>query len=362
MGRPVSSGGVDARQCTTGYRSLPSVSGTSAVTPAARDRLINPLVAFDNPATPILLAVALAPLLIAPIVLRLGRRSIPPETLKDAWQRYWGWVVLVPVMAATVLMGAGWVMVGAAGVSILCFREYARVTGLFREKFICYLVVLGVVIVHLAALDNWYRLFVASFPLGVACIAGLSAAQDRPKGYIQRVALAVVAFCLFGSGLGHISFLANDTDYRPRLAIVLIAVGFWDVTRYVIGKAFRGPRLAPITNPDRTIYGSVGAGLVVIGFVVAAGGFVFAGTALEDPARLALVGLLIAVAAQLGDLMLAAIKRDAGVETLDLLIPGHGGLLDRFDSLILVAPVAFHAIYFFAGHAVETPVQVFTSG
>lgn len=328
--------------------------------PIARDRLINPLGAFDHPATLPLLLVALLPLLLAPIVLRLGRRHIRAETLRDAWQRYRGWLVLVPAMAAAVLLGAAWVIAGVAGLSLLTFREYSRATGLFREKFICYLVVLGGVVDQFAALDNWYPLFVATFPLAVACIAGFAAAQDRPKGYLQRVALGVVAFCLFGSCLGHLSFLANDTDYRPRLAVVLIAVGFWDVSRYVIGKVVGGPPLAPNTNHNRTVSGAIGAALVVVVFVLAAGWFVFEGTRLQDVGRLTVLGLLIAVAAQLGDLMLAAIKRDAGVESLDVMIPGHGGLLDRFDSMILVAPVAFHGINFFAGIGADQPARIFT--
>jgi phosphatidate cytidylyltransferase len=72
------------------------------------------------------------------------------------------------------------------------------------------------------------------------------------------------------------------------------------------------------------------------------------------------LGLFIALAAQLGDLMLAAIKRDVGIEQLDVIIPGHGGLLDRFDSLILVAPVAFHIINYFAPVGAGEPVCVFS--
>ena len=65
-------------------------------------------------------------------------------------------------------------------------------------------------------------------------------------------------------------------------------------------------------------------------------------------------------AAQLGDLMLASIKRDTGVETLDNVIPGHGGVLDRFDSLILVAPVAYHGMSFFRGLNVNGAERIFT--
>lgn len=328
---------------------------------AARDRLVNPLGAFDQPATAVLLAVALAPLAVAPVALRLLRRVVPADVLADAWRRYTGWLVVVPVMAAAVLVGPGAVIAGTTVLGLLAFREFARVTGLFREKFICYLVVAGIAAAQFAALDNWYGLFASTFPLTLACVAGFAAAQDRPKGYLQRVALGTVAFGLFGSCLGHLSFLAaSDAAYRPRLALVLIAVGFWDVARYTIGKAVGGPKLSPQTNPDRTWSGAVGGLVVVVGFVMAAGWWVFAGTGLHYPGRLAGFGLLIAVAAQLGDLMLAAIKRDAGVGGLDPLIPGHGGLLDRFDSLILVAPVAYHVIHFFAGVSEAEPVRVFT--
>ena len=328
--------------------------------PAARARLFDPTVAFDHPATLPLLAAAVAPLVLAPLLLRLVRPLMPPDARRDAWRRYRPWPVLVPLMAVPVLLGAAWVIAGAAVLSVICFRDYARATGLFREKFVCYLVLLGIALVHLAALDNWYSLFVALFPLSIAGLAGLAAVQDRPKGYVQRVALGVVAFCLFGSCLGHLSFLATDKDYRPRVALVLIAVGFWDVARHAVGRLVGGPLLAPHTNPDRTVSGAVGAAVVVVGFVAAAGWPVFADTPLQHPGKLVVLGLLIALAAQLGDLMLAAIKRDAGVAQLDVLIPGHGGLLDRFDSLILVAPVAFHFVNYVAGVGVGQPVCVFT--
>ncbi|HEX4613696.1 MAG TPA: phosphatidate cytidylyltransferase [Urbifossiella sp.] len=330
------------------------------MTDAARDRLINPLGAFNHWATLILLGLAILPLAVGPLVLRSWRGRIRPETRHDAWKRYRGWVVVVPAMAAPVLLGAAWVIVGSALLSALCFREFARATGLFREKFICYVVLLGIAVIQFAALDCYYPLFVAVFPLAIACVAGFAAAQDRPKGYLQRVALGVVAFALFGSCLGHLSYLANDPDYRPRVALVLVAVGFWDVARYVVGKVSGGPLLAPNTNPDRTVFGAAGGAVVVMLVVFAVGSLVFDGTPLENPARLLALGALLALAAQLGDLMLAAIKRDAGVVALDKFIPGHGGLLDRFDSLILVAPVAYHGMNFFGGLHIDPVGRVFT--
>lgn len=330
------------------------------MTDAARDRLVNPLGAFDHPATPILLGLAVVPLAVGPFVLRVCRERIRPDTRHDAWRRARGWTLVVPVMSAAVLLGAAWVIVGCAALSALCFRDYARATGLFREKFICYVVLLGMAVVQFAALDNYHELFVAAFPLTIACVAGFAAAQDRPKGYLQRSALGMVAFALFGSCLGHISYLANDPAYRPKLALVLVAVGFWDVARYVAGKAHRGRPIAPHTTPDRTVTGSIAGAVVVCLVVVPAGTLVFAGTDLAHPAALLVLALLIALAAQLGDLMLASIKRDAGVDQLDRVIPGHGGLLDRFDSLILVAPVAYHVMNFFGALSVAGAGRVFS--
>lgn len=330
------------------------------VTDAARDRLFNPLGAFDHPAMPVLLGLALLPLVVGPLVLRFGRKWIKPETRHDAWRRYRGWTWVVPAMAAPVLLGAAWVIVGVAVLSVFCFREFGRATGLFREKLICYVVIAGIVVIQFAALDNFYPLFVATFPLVIAAVAGLAAAQDRPKGYLQRTALGVVAFALFGSCLAHLSLLANEPVYRPRLALVLVAVGFWDVTRYSVGKLAGGRKLAPNTNPTRTVAGAVAGAVVVILLVYLAGSVIFDNTPLESAGRLLILGAFIALAAQLGDLMLAAIKKDAGVDALDSVIPGHGGLLDRFDSLILVAPVAYHGMNVFGGLTIEQAGRVFS--
>jgi len=77
---------------------------------------------------------------------------------------------------------------------------------------------------------------------------------------------------------------------------------------------------------------------------------------------LLLLGLLVGVAGQLGDLVLSAIKRDVGIKDFAATIPGHGGLLDRFDSLVLVAPAAFHLIGFGHGIGLGSAPRILTGG
>ena len=153
-------------------------------------------------------------------------RLITPAASADVWTRYRPWLVLVPLLGLPVLAGAFWTVLGCLVLAVLCFREFSRATGLFRERLASGVAALGVVLVHLAALDNWYWLFVALFPLAIVAVAALSVLPDRPKGYVQRVALGAFGFALCGACLGHLAFLANDTHYRPIVILTLVAVGY----------------------------------------------------------------------------------------------------------------------------------------
>jgi phosphatidate cytidylyltransferase len=326
----------------------------------ARARLFGVENAFAHPATVGLLASVAGILAVAPLLIWILSRKQEAARRKDLWQRYLAWLILVPLLAVPILAGAFWAILLIAVLSLLCYREYARATGLFREKLISILVVVSILLIHFAVLDNWYRLFVALFPFCIGGIASLTLFQDRPQGYIQRVALGAFAFGLFGSCLGHFGFLANDVDYRPIMIFTLAAVELNDVGAFVTGRLFGRRKLCPNTSPNKTVAGALGAVVVTTIFVTLVGGFVFAGTPLDDIGRLLVLGLLVSLVGQFGDLMLSSIKRDLGLKDMDVLIPGHGGLLDRFDSLILVAPVMFHFVNYFTGIGEGQPVCVFT--
>lgn len=332
------------------------------MSPVARQRLFDPTVAFDHPATPVLLLVVGVALIIPPVVLGLGRAFgfMSAAKRKDIWRRYVPWLVLVPLIGVPILLGAFWTILGVAILAFLCFREYARATGLFRETVVCYLTLLAMAVIYFTALDAWFGLFQAMFPLGIAGIVGLTLFQDRPKGYVQRVALAVFALALFGGCLGHAAYAANHWHYRPLLLFFLIAVELNDVLAFVTGRLFGRRKLCPNTSPNKTVAGAVGAVIGTTVFVVLMGRLVFADTGLDHVGRLAVLGVLVSVAGQFGDLTLSSIKRDIGIKDMDVIIPGHGGLLDRFDSALLVAPVAFHYVNYFAGPGPDPPVCILT--
>ena len=340
--------------------------------PAARDRLFGVHHAFDHPVTLGVTVTLVVVLVAAPVIFLVLARAgrISPQLRVELFRRYYSWLVLIPLMLVPVLVGAFWTILAVGALSLLCYREYARATGLFREKLLSLVLALGIVALTLAVLDNWYRLFVALTPLTVAVLAVAALAADRPKGYIQRVALAVLGFLLFGTCLGHLGYIANDRNYRPVMILLVLSVEANDVFAYIVGKTLGRRRLAPNTSPNKTVAGALGAIILTTIMVIGVGQFLFPEatreahgiTRIQEVRYLAVLGVILSVVGQLGDLVLSSIKRDLGVKDMGTWIPGHGGLLDRFDSLLLAAPAAFHYGNYVAGIGLDLPQRVFTGG
>lgn len=328
----------------------------------AQQRLFGIAGAFEHPATRGFVAGIAAALVIAPLVVLAFSAAGRIDAQKRAkilttWR---SWLLLAPLLVLPVLLGAAWVIGGAAILALACHREFARVTGLFRERAVGAVAVLSILATFFAVLDHWYGLFVAVWPLATVLVAGVALFADRPQGYIQRVALAVLAIALFGAGLGHFGYFANDALFRPILLWLLVGVEMNDVFAFTAGRLFGRRKLCPATSPGKTIAGALGALLCTTALVGFTGHFVFEGTEVDHPLHLAALGAIVSVAGQFGDLTLSSIKRDVGVKDTGSLIPGHGGLLDRFDSLLLAAPAVFHYVGYLRGIGLDQPTRILT--
>jgi phosphatidate cytidylyltransferase len=324
-----------------------------------RERFFGCQHAFDHPVTVGIVLGLAGVLVVAPLVIAVLGRSgrISTELRSELWQRYCSWLILIPCIGLPVLLGAAWTIAATCLLSLLCYQEYARATGLFREKRMSLVVVVGILAVFFAVLDHWYGFFVALGPLTVCLIAAVAILQDQPKGYIQRVGLATIGFMLFGVGLSHLGYMANDDNYRPIVLMLLLTVELNDVFAFVVGKTLGRRKLVPNTSPNKTLGGAAGALVLTTLLVAVLAHYIFTETPLDNVGWLLLLGVLVSVAGQLGDLMLSSIKRDLGIKDMGATIPGHGGLLDRFNSLLLVAPTTFHYVGFFVGFGLDPDQQ-----
>ncbi len=131
------------------------------------------------------------------------------------------------------------------------------------------------------------------------------------------------------------SMRADGSVGRANVMFLVLIVWGTDIGAYVIGRLIGGPRLAPRISPGKTLSGAVG-GLVVAVLI----GWAAAVLWQTPPLHGAVVGGVLGVVCQLGDLFESAAKRHFGVKDSGRLIPGHGGVLDRVDGLLTAAPAA----------------------
>ena len=163
----------------------------------------------------------------------------------------------------------------------------------------------------------------------------------------QRVRFEELSYGFFGGLLipymltSVLRIYRSDAELGQYLVLLpFIAAWACDSLAYTVGVFFGKHKLAPAVSPKKTIEGSLG------GLLGGAGGVVLMGyilTTLGDVTvqylPLALVGAAAAVAGQLGDLSMSLIKRNVGIKDYGKLFPGHGGVLDRFDSVLFTAPI-----------------------
>lgn len=329
--------------------------------------LWSPTHAFDHPVTLWVTAAAAGALALCPLLLIAMAHAglVSPQTRADMRTRYLTWLVIAPCLIVPLLLGAGPAIAMVTVASVLCYREFARATGLFRHRLTSGIVALGILAIGFASLDNWYGLFIALPAWFIIALLALNTLLDQPSGYIQRTALASFAFLLFGSGLGHLGFLANANlpggiDYRPLLLTLLACLQLNDIIAYCCGKAFGRRHLFPNTSPRKTLGGHIGATILTTALAAILLSLVFRGTHLASPRHVVALGLIISLGGQLGDLVLGSIKRDLGLKDLSALLPGHGGVSDRFNNALLVAPAIFHYLNYAAHIVPSTPARIFT--
>ena len=334
------------------------------MTEQVRQRLFGWQHAFDSSftlwATIIIVGLAVASPLVVLALRAAGRLS--DKSYRELLARCITWAVLVPLMFAPILAGAAWTILAVAILSGLCYHEFARNTPLKDAWAINVAAYLGIAALAFGSLDRWWEFFSGAIALTIVVMAAVTIFRDQPQGYLQRVALGVLGFGLFGCGLGHLGYFANDDNYRPTLILIILATETNDIFAYLCGKTFGRRKLISNTSPNKTLGGSLGALVLTSILVVVLGRWVFAGSQLAQPLHLAVLGLLISSLGQLGDLVMSSIKRDLGLKDLGSILPGHGGLLDRYDSLLLVAPAVFYYHGLFRGLLPTGPAEIFTSG
>ena len=195
---------------------------------------------------------------------------------------------------------------------------------------------------------DWYVMFYLFIPLYMFLLIPVRMIfKGEVEGFIKSCSIVHWGLMSTVYSLGYVlMFFAIPASINPKggvlglLFYILVITIANDFTQFFFGKLFGKHKIVPTISPNKTWEGFIGGifGTTVLSVIM---GYFLTPLSIVQSV---IIGIILAIAGFLGDVTMSAIKRDLGIKDTSQLIPGHGGILDRFDSLIFTAPIFFHYI------------------
>jgi len=277
------------------------------------------------------------------------RRAI----IENLNSRIRAWWAMVAVFAIAFSVGKTATLVLFGLMSFFALREFITLTPTRRGDhvplFLSFFVLIPVQ--YLLIGDGWYGLFAVFIPVYAFLILPAVAALSADiESFLERTAkiqwgVMITVFCVSHAAA---LLLLDIPGYNGQNALLIfylvLIVQLSDVLQYVFGRLFGRTKVAPVVSPSKTLEGLVGGGVTAT----------LIGAAMYwitpfSPLQALAMALVIVVMGFLGGLALSAVKRSMGVKDWGTMIEGHGGMLDRIDSLSFASPIFFHLTrYYFS--------------
>jgi phosphatidate cytidylyltransferase len=241
----------------------------------------------------------------------------------------------VLVVVSLYVWKPAFVAVIAAAV-VLAVWELSNAFGADRVRVPLVPLAVGAVAIVVSAYAGGSEAMVVALALTVLATM-LWRSPENPKGYVRDVTAAAFAALYVPFLAGFAALMLRPEDGPDRVVTFIALTVLSDVGGYAAGVLFGKHPMAPTVSPKKSWEGFGGSALFC-----AVGGAILLPVLLDGAAwKGAIIGLAVMLAATLGDLGESMIKRDLGIKDMGSLLPGHGGLMDRLDSLLPAAPVAY---------------------
>jgi phosphatidate cytidylyltransferase len=311
-----------------------------------------------NEATTLVLWLIFLGLSAATLIAWWLKRDAPDRGRSELELRIRSWWVISALIAGSLIAGKGASILLFAVVSFLALKEFYSIIPVRPvDRGVLFWAYLAIPIQFLLIWYEQYGIFIVFVPVYMFLIVPtVMVIAGSTKGFLKAAGTLHWGLMTAVYSLGHIAYLlvlpaeqqSGSIALGAGLVMALIVLTeLNDVAQYVWGKSFGRHRIAPSVSPNKTWEGFLGG--VVTTTAVA---FFVLPQLTPHSGWLAIgLGLLVAVAGFFGDLTESAVKRDLGIKDSGALIPGHGGILDRVDSLIFTAPLFFHYTRYFQWEA-----------
>lgn len=290
-------------------------------------------------------------LIVASMIVWLLRRSDPQRDFSELAQRVRSWWVMITVFSAAMALSPLASMVFLGLVSFLALKEYLSLIPTRRaDRRVLFWAYLAIPVQYYWVAQGWYGMFIVFIPVYMFLLLPLRMLLiGETAGFLRAIGTLHWGLMMTVFTLSHVAYLlALPVDRNPAggaagLVLTLVFLTqFNDVAQYVWGKLFGRHKVIPKVSPKKTWEGLIGGVATTVALAALIGPWLTPLGRLEAAG----FGLLIGVGGFIGDVTISAVKRDLNIKDSGTLIPGHGGILDRVDSLTYTAPLFFHALYY----------------
>ncbi|WP_455925968.1 phosphatidate cytidylyltransferase [Pseudomonas putida] len=265
------------------------------------------------------------------------------ENLNQRVNAWWGMVV---VFFVSYQLGGNATVVLFAFISLFALREFITLTptrrGDHNALFAAFFILIPLQYILIGT--HWYSMFTLLVPVyAFLLLPAIAVLSQDTEAFMERTAKIQwgVMICVYCISHAPALLLLDLEGFKGQNALLLFYLMFVvqisDVLQYVFGKLFGKRKVAPLVSPSKTVEGLVGGGLAA----TLVGGCMFWMTPFNFWQSL-LMSLVIVVMGFVGGLVMSAIKRSLSAKDWGTMIKGHGGMLDRMDSVCFAAPIFFH--------------------
>lgn len=300
----------------------------------------------------IVIFIILAILVISSVVLGIWGLFSKSKMLTELKTRTKSWWIMCTLFITATIISNVITYVCIGFLSFAALREFYSVIKLRKSDragmLWCYL---AIPVQYYLAYRGWYELFIVFIPVFMfVWIPFILVLQGETKMIMSSMAGLPTSLMLCVFGLSHMAYLISlpeidgfNAGGKGLLLFLIFITQINDVMQFIWGKLIGKHKILPKISPNKTWGGFIG-GLISSVFI----GYLMSFLTPLNDWQVIVVSFFIAGVGFVGDVVVSAIKRDMGVKDMGQAIPGHGGVLDRIDSLALTTPIFFHLVYFFA--------------
>jgi phosphatidate cytidylyltransferase len=302
------------------------------------------------------LAGILGLLVVATLAVWAIGRLRPGLDLGEVRLRVRSWWVMAGVFSVAMVLDRAVSLLFFAFVSFLALKEYLSLIPTRRaDRRVLFWAYLAIPVQYWWIADAWYGMFIIWVPVYVFLLLPLRMVLiGETQGFLRAVGTLHWGLMATVFSISHVAYLlvlpeaavpgaGGRAVAGPSLVLFLVVLTqLNDVAQFLWGKALGRHRAVPTVSPGKTTEGLVGGVATTLALALALAPWL---TPFTRPQAVA-AGLIIGVGGFVGDVVVSALKRDLGIKDSGTLLPGHGGILDRIDSLTYTAPLFFHLVWY----------------